>query len=55
MQISWPVPEKGIDLALRAAERVLKVNQNLQFVFCGDGDHREEYERLAQQLGLLIT
>jgi glycosyltransferase involved in cell wall biosynthesis len=50
LQISWLVPEKGIDLALRAAERVLEVQENIQFVFCGDGEHREEYERLAQQL-----
>jgi glycosyltransferase involved in cell wall biosynthesis len=52
LQISWLVPEKGIDLALRAAKRVLEVRQDLQFVFCGDGANRMEYERLAEELGV---
>lgn len=37
LQTSWLVPEKGIDVALRAAKRVLAERQDLQFVFCGDG------------------
>jgi glycosyltransferase involved in cell wall biosynthesis len=52
LQISWLVPEKGIDLALRAAKRVLEVRNDLQFVFCGDGANREEYETLAEELGI---
>jgi glycosyltransferase involved in cell wall biosynthesis len=52
LQISWLVPEKGIDLALRAAKRVLDVRPELQFVFCGDGAYREEYQRLAEELGI---
>jgi glycosyltransferase involved in cell wall biosynthesis len=52
MQISWLVPEKGIDLALRAAKRVLEARDDLQFVFCGDGANRGEYETLAEQLGI---
>lgn len=50
MKISWLVPEKGIDLALRAAKRALNVRDDLHFVFCGDGENRKEYERLADQL-----
>jgi glycosyltransferase involved in cell wall biosynthesis len=50
LQISWLVPEKGIDLALRAAKRALEVRKDLQFVFCGDGANREEYEQLAEKL-----
>jgi glycosyltransferase involved in cell wall biosynthesis len=52
VQISWLVPEKGIELALRAAKRVLDVRKDLQFVFCGDGANREEYEGLAEELGI---
>ncbi len=50
MKISWLVPEKGIDLALRAAKRALNVRDDLHFVFCGDGENRKEYEVLAGQL-----
>ena len=52
LQISWLVPEKGIDMALRAAKRVLDVRSDLQFVFCGDGANRAEYEALAEKLGV---
>lgn len=52
LQISWLVPEKGIDIALRAAKQVLERRQDLQFVFCGDGASREEYQQLAVELGI---
>ena len=52
LQISWLVPEKGIDRVLSAAARVLEVRKDIQFVFCGDGANREEYERLAEDLGI---
>jgi glycosyltransferase involved in cell wall biosynthesis len=52
LQVSWLVPEKGIDVALRAARRVLDVRQDLQFVFCGDGAGREEYVAMAGDLGI---
>jgi glycosyltransferase involved in cell wall biosynthesis len=50
LKVSWLVPEKGIDLALRAAKQVLNVRKDLQFVFCGDGANRQEYEQLARDL-----
>jgi glycosyltransferase involved in cell wall biosynthesis len=50
LKVSWLVPEKGIDLALRAAKRALVARNDLHFVFCGDGANREEYERLAEKL-----
>ncbi|HZQ44077.1 MAG TPA: glycosyltransferase family 4 protein [Acidobacteriaceae bacterium] len=52
MQVSWLVPEKGIDVALRAAQITLATQPALHFVFCGEGAHRAEYEALAQQLGI---
>jgi glycosyltransferase involved in cell wall biosynthesis len=52
LTVSWLIPEKGIDLALRAAKLALEKNQTLQFVFCGDGANRTEYEKLASDLGI---
>jgi len=52
LQVSWLVPEKGIDVALRAARRALDVRQDLHFVFCGNGAYQGEYERLAEDLGI---
>lgn len=52
LQVSWLVPEKGIDLALRAAKQVLEARKDCQFVFCGDGANRVDYEHLAEKLGI---
>lgn len=52
LKVSWLIPEKGIDLVLRGAKRVLEARKDIQFVFCGDGANREEYERLAEKLGI---
>jgi len=50
--VSWLVPVKGIDLALRAAKQVLCERDDVHFVFCGDGANRAEYECLADDLGI---
>lgn len=52
LQVSWLVPEKGIDVALRAGALALQQRDDLHFVFAGDGAHRAEYERLAEDLGI---
>jgi glycosyltransferase involved in cell wall biosynthesis len=52
LQISWLVPEKGIELALRAAKIVIRDEPNVHFVFCGEGANREQYQRLAEELGI---
>jgi glycosyltransferase involved in cell wall biosynthesis len=52
LQVSWLVPVKGIDVALRAAKLALAGRQDLHFVFCGEGVNRQEYEALAQELGI---
>jgi glycosyltransferase involved in cell wall biosynthesis len=52
LQVSWLVPEKGIDIALRAAASALAVRQDLHFVFCGDGGRRKEYEQIAADIGI---
>ena len=52
MQVSWLVPDKGIDVALRAAAIAIAQQPSLHFVFCGEGSHRAEYDRLAKELGI---
>jgi glycosyltransferase involved in cell wall biosynthesis len=52
MQVSWLVPDKGIDVALRAASIAIAQQPSLHFVFCGEGSHQAEYERLANELGI---
>ena len=52
MQVSWLVPYKGIDVALRAAAIAIAQQPSLHFVFCGEGSHRAEYDRLAKELGI---
>lgn len=46
------VPEKGGEVLLRAARRVLTVHAQTKFVLVGDGPARQEWERLASQLGI---
>ena len=43
---------KGQPMLLRAAKRVIKEEPNAIFVLAGDGELREQTERLATQLGL---
>jgi glycosyltransferase involved in cell wall biosynthesis len=52
LKVSWLVPEKGIDITLLASREALRQRKDLHFVFCGDGEHREAYERTAAELGI---
>ncbi len=52
VQVSWIIPEKGIVDLLETARLVLSRNRNVQFVLVGEGSHREEYTRLAAEMGL---
>ena len=52
MQVSWLVPDKGVDIALRAAAVAIAQQPSLHFVFCGEGSHRAEYDCLAKELGI---
>lgn len=51
-QVSWLVPEKGIEILLEAAAQVLRVEPNAHFAVVGTGPCRSEYEALARQLGI---
>jgi glycosyltransferase involved in cell wall biosynthesis len=51
-QVSWIIPEKGIGDLLAAAPLVLETNPDVQFVVVGEGASRDEYIRLAAQMGI---
>jgi glycosyltransferase involved in cell wall biosynthesis len=52
LQVSWIIPEKGIRELLEAARLVLLKDDNVQFVFVGEGAFREEYAKEALAMGL---
>lgn len=52
LKVSWLVPEKGIEVALLACKEALMLREDLHFVFCGDGKHKETYQRTTAELGI---
>lgn len=55
LQVSWIIPEKGIEDLLQVAQRVKAANEKVHFVIVGDGPDRERYMKKAQELGLAQT
>ena len=51
-QVSWIIPEKGIDDFLETARLVVACNPNVQFVMIGDGAYLESYKKAANEMGL---
>jgi glycosyltransferase involved in cell wall biosynthesis len=51
-QVSWMVPVKGIDSALRTAQTLLASHPDAHFAFVGDGSYLEQYKELARELGI---
>ena len=51
-QVSWIIPEKGIDDFLEMARLVISRHEDVQFVLAGEGAHREQYMRDAAAKGL---
>ena len=51
-QVSWMIPEKGIEDFLAAARLVLAQNRDVQFVLVGEGANRERYMKDALAMGL---
>lgn len=46
------VPEKGIDVFLRAAKRVVETVHEARFIIAGDGKDRDSLQNLARQLAI---
>jgi glycosyltransferase involved in cell wall biosynthesis len=51
-QASWMIPEKGIHDLIAAMKLVLAKKSDVQLVLAGDGKHRQEYIKLASDLGI---
>jgi len=51
-QVSWLIPEKGVDDLLEAAQTVVAAEPRTHFVLAGDGAHRPNLDRRVQELGL---
>jgi glycosyltransferase involved in cell wall biosynthesis len=52
LQVSWMIPEKGIEDLIEAARLVLSRNPNVQFVLAGEGACRREYMARAEAAGI---
>ena len=52
LQVSWMIPEKGVEDLLEAARLVLSRNSNVQFVLAGEGAWRQDYMARVQAAGL---
>jgi len=52
MQVSWLIPEKGLDDLLDAAREVAAAEPRAHFVLAGDGAHRPALEQRARDLGI---
>jgi glycosyltransferase involved in cell wall biosynthesis len=51
-QVSWLIPEKGLDDLLIAAREVVAAEPIAHFVLAGDGSHRPNLEQSARELGI---
>jgi glycosyltransferase involved in cell wall biosynthesis len=52
LQVSWMIPEKGVEDLIEAARLVLSRNPNVQFVLAGEGAWRREYMARAESAGM---
>jgi glycosyltransferase involved in cell wall biosynthesis len=51
-QASWMIPEKGVHDLIAAMKLVLEKRSDVHLVLAGEGKHRQEYTKLASDLGI---
>ena len=51
-QVSWLIPEKGVDDLLAAARDVVAAEPRAHFLLAGEGGHRPNLEQAARDLGI---
>jgi glycosyltransferase involved in cell wall biosynthesis len=51
-QVSWLIPEKGLDDLLLAAREVIAAEPRAHFVLVGEGKHRANLERTSGEMGI---
>jgi glycosyltransferase involved in cell wall biosynthesis len=52
VQVSWMIPEKGIQTLLKTAQLLLTQNKKAHFVLVGEGNYRQQFMDEAVQLGI---
>jgi glycosyltransferase involved in cell wall biosynthesis len=52
-QCSWLIPDKGVDLFIEAAKQL--AGPDTWFLLAGEGEYREEYEKMAAGLNVVFT
>jgi glycosyltransferase involved in cell wall biosynthesis len=52
LQVSWLIPEKGIEDLLQAAQLVLSQYPDARFLIVGEGSDQAKLEKLAEDLGI---
>jgi len=52
LQVSWLIPEKGIEDLLETATLVLNRHPDARFVITGEGEHQPRFAKLAEDLGI---
>ena len=52
VQVSWIIPEKGVEDLLAAARLVIQQDPNVHFAIVGEGKYRPEFTRKANEMGL---
>jgi glycosyltransferase involved in cell wall biosynthesis len=52
VQISWIIPEKGIEELLEAARLMQTADRAVEFIIVGDGPYRQDYMKQAEEMGL---
>lgn len=52
LQVSWLIPQKGVDDLIRAAQLMHKQTDRFHVLIAGDGPNRGEYESLVAELGI---
>jgi glycosyltransferase involved in cell wall biosynthesis len=51
-QVSWLIPEKGVDDFIGAAREVTAIEPRAHFVLAGEGAHRPKLEQMVRELGI---
>lgn len=51
-QVSWLIPEKGVDDFIGAARQVTAIEPRAHFVLAGEGTHRPKLEQMVRELGI---
>jgi len=51
-QVSWLIPEKGLEYLIRAAALAIPQDPRLHFLIAGDGPSKSDYLQLCSQLGI---